>query len=258
MAGFDFDIQCVAGARGTLHSLLAKTQSLARARRLRMRYAWRERGYHVTVDGSSVQMEALLAPLLFTLWPYAEALPAPLSKRCRVGLATRLIDCYAAGVRRMQEALGEVAELTVSHLGGYASPGSFTFDVGRSTHLRGQARGLMQVLRLYGNGSIPPAEVVEIAHTTAGGFLVASLGPSSKTLSFEQRARRAAEAGHMSPESVEPLVKLNRLRRRAKHQGQRVRPATLDAFLMDVVSACHHLARTVRQSSGGEPEGPDQ
>ena len=196
-----------------------------------------------------------MEPLVDTLRPFAEALPSGLSKRRRDTLAKRVLVRYAEGVDGMRELLDEFVEHTLSRVGGFGSPGSYTFHLGEATHLRGQARGFTRALTLYHNGRILPAEVVEIAHTAASQFLMAALGPLSKRWSFQRRAREAAAAGHMSDKCVDSLLTLNSVRRRVKHQGQRVRAVTLDAFLMDVVNACHQLTRAVRASSGDETEG---
>ena len=246
MAGFDFTVRCSDRERECLRALLRRAQGLARTRRLQLRYKWDAPGYYVAVDGPMTQMEALIMPRAETTRPYAEGLAGSLDRRQRKRVADRFVSEYAAGVGRMRDALGEWTDQVMGHLGGHSTPGSYQIDVGRATHLEAQTRALGDALVAYHNRRLASAELVETVHTTVGHLLRAALGPAAKDKSFVQRVRVAASTGAIDATLVEPLVAMNTLRRRAKHDGHRVRREKLDPLLSDIVSACHQLARRLR------------
>lgn len=239
MAGFDFEFHCRGSDRDLGRSLLEQLQTLARRRRLKVRFRWAGAHYYVTVDGRLPEMQAFLLPVAPYLSGYSEAHSSPRSPKARRRVCTQLLGAYWSGVERISEGVREVS----GFFGG--TPSSYLFEVGAHTHLTGPLKSFTRALIMYHSGLLPPAQIAESAHTVLEILLKGVLPAHQRGDSFQALVNAAITAKYIPGDVEGPLLELKNIRRDAKHRGQGVSSARIDRLLPSIISASQRLAASL-------------
>lgn len=244
MAGFDFTVESSETERPFLRSLMRLAQRLASFHGLKFRYRWSpSEGYYATVDGSLPSMQAFLDPLVVGLLSHAEGATEYPYLQKRKQIARRVTGAYADGLDGMTETVEGVS----AYLGG--TPSSYSFDVGRATHLIGHLNGLTNALTLYHQGRLRPHQIAEDLHTCLEMLLREVLGSDAEERSFEEKVHLAVQSRLLDRRLVGPIIKLKNHRRDAKHRGQGISCELVDSLLPSALSAVHRLTRLLRHDS---------
>ena len=218
------------------------SQRMSKTRGLKFHYSWqKDREYYVTVDGSLVSMQAMLEPLVNGTLSHAEASVGFGGVKARSAIARRLTIAYAEG-------LDEITDL-VEHTSGYFGgiPNSYSFDVGRATHLKGHLRAFSTSLTMYHRGRIQPHQIAEESHTIIELLLRYILKNESDGRSFEEMVGLSIDKGIIDSVLQAPLLKLKVLRRNAKHKGQGISEDLMNEIMKSVLVATHQLVRLARR-----------
>lgn len=217
-------------------------QRLSTPRGLEFRYRWQNGGgYYVTVDGSLTSMQATLEPLVVGALSHAEAATGFGGSRKRSSIARRLTGAYAQGLDEITDFVEKMSE----SLGG--TPNSWSFDVGRATHLGGHLKAFTTSLTTYHQGKLRPHQIAEECHTVIELLLRENLGANAKGRSFEGMVHLAFEGGLLDRALVAQLIELKNDRRDAKHKGQGISQAKMNELLPSIVAATHRLTWLFRK-----------
>jgi len=248
MAGFDFEVEISGSQKSLVRALLRELHTLAHPRGVSVRFRTNAVGYHVGVNGSLFEMQAVVEACGPFLAGFSTAFPRPRGRRTRRSICERILEAFASGVSEISTLVHQASDLIDG------MPYSYRFDVGGATDLAGSMKAFSRLLVLYHNGHVAPVHLAETAHTAIETLLRRVLGRDSRERSFEAMAHDAAKRGYLTAEAVEPILELKDVRRDAKHRGQGIRPENLKRLLEPVLSVCHGLARVIPV---GEPEGAD-
>lgn len=154
----------------------------------------------------------------------------------RARLAARVINGYAKGLRGNETLVADIAR----QFGG--TPNSLVLSSGAKTHVAGRLRAFSELAALFCVGKVNPDQMIEECHTVAMLLLKSAVPRTRRSASFRGLVDRACEAGVLSESHREPLLRLNVLLRRAKHQGQSVSERLAPVVIFPVISALHELA----------------
>lgn len=244
MAGFDFDFECQERDRELGRALLRRLQRLAKNFGLELRYRAQEVGWYVTVDGPLTGMQPLLLAVYVDLEPFSEGFPQPPSPARRRRIAHALAKAYTEGVEGMTETVFGLSE----ELGG-ATPFSYLFDEGPSTHLSPYLRDFELTLMRYHAGQLSASQVAEEAHTVVENVSKAALPKEERTGTFMSLVGQVAERAGLRPEELAALERLNRRRVGVKHRSQRLRDSELIEDLSTIVLSLQQVLGYLRESA---------
>ncbi len=241
MAGFDFEVEISGSQRFLVRALLRELQAFARARGVSVRFRTNAVGYHVDVNGSLFETQAIVETSRPFLVGFATGLPRPRGRRTRCSICERVLESFVSSVSEISTLVDQASDLFDG------VPYSYRFDIGDATDLAGSMKAFSRVLVLYHNGHLAPVHLAESAHTAIETLLRRALGRDSRGKSFEAMAHRAVKRGYLTAESVGSILELKNIRRDAKHRGQGIRPQKLERLLEPILRGCHELTRAMRR-----------
>jgi hypothetical protein len=120
-------------------------------------------------------------------------------------------------------------------------PNSYIFGRVHDGNLNWLMGALTVALMAWRNAKATPEAVAEQLHTTLEGLLRKAHGEPSRGKTFNQLVGAALSADIISTEEEQSILRLNILRRNAKHRRQRIPARKLEVEIGHAVSACHKL-----------------
>ena len=236
MAGFDFEIRATRRQRTVLAQLLRLLQDGSKEVSVELRFRWRLSEYRVSVNGPLIAMQMLAVQIGDATRTHLASTRPRLAAAERARLAVRVTDGYVNALRENETLVADIAR----QFGG--TPMSLLLSPGAKTHVAGRLRAFSELAALFCVGKVNPDQMTEECHTVAMLLLKNAVTRNKRDASFRGLVEQACEAGVLSESHREPLLRLNALRRRAKHQGQSVPWKIAPAVIFPVISALHELA----------------
>jgi hypothetical protein len=252
MAGFDFEIRATPRQRTVLARLLRLLQDASKEVSVELRFRWHPSEYRVSVNGPLIAMQMLAAEIGDVTRTHLASTRPRLAAPERARLALRVTDGYVKALCENATLVADIAR----QFGG--TPMSLFLSPGGRTHVAGRLRAFSQLAALFCVGKVNADQMTEECHTVAMLLLKNAVPRNNRGTSFRDLVERACQTGVLSKSHREPLLRLNRLRRRAKHQGQSIPSKIVPVVIFPVISALHELAFAAqrRQLSSALPIAP--
>jgi hypothetical protein len=252
MASFEFRVPVLPIERRFARLLLNYLQRLALARQCSrptvLRFRWCNptkevpyRNYRVSVDGDFVEIQAFCSDANTALYHFGEGIIA-LDKSHR--RRTRLHQVVAiAFIKALYEFNDDFVDFARQMHGSGIPivPNSYIFGRVHDGNLNWLMGALTVALMAWRNAKATPEAVAEQLHTTLEGLLRKAHGEPSRGKTFNQLVGAALSADIISTEEEQSILRLNILRRNAKHRRQRIPARKLEVEIGHAVSACHKL-----------------
>ena len=166
-----------------------------------------------------------------------------LRRDIRVQIAVGFLTHYSIRLDEMEQYVRDVT----AELSPLAIPLSYTFDPGRATHIVGMLRALTDVMVRYDLGDVPTSTLIEQAHTTVELLLKTAQPDLQRHSSFQRLVDDAVTRSIITTEHGRAFSSLKSVRKRAKHFGQGVSEAAVEAAMPDVLQGCHRLTAYIRR-----------